>query len=85
MPGGTDASQYKKTGILDALFGGTEKLQISLVSLLGLRTQKAIFGPTQVSLRALREEMTDKEEEKKTQLIGTIQTSNFSCTELDTC
>ena len=76
MPGGTDASPYKKTGILDALFRRTGKLQISLVF---------FFGPTQVSLRALCDEMTDKEEEKKTQLIGTIQTSNFSCTELDTC
>ena len=38
---------------------------------------KAIFGPTQVALRALREEMTDKEEEKKTQLIGTIQKRTF--------
>ena len=85
MPGRTDASPYKKTGILDALFRGTGKLQISLVSLLGLRTESHIWTHTSIFIRALREEMTDKEEEKKTKLIGTIQTSNFSCTELDTC
>ena len=26
----------------------------------------------------------EEEEEKKTRLIGTVETSNFSCTELDT-
>ena len=36
MPGGTDASPYKKTGILDALFRRTGKLQISLVFFLDL-------------------------------------------------
>jgi len=42
MPEGTDVSPYKKTGILDALFRGTGKLQINLVSLLGLRTESNI-------------------------------------------
>ena len=44
MLGGTDASAYKKTGILDALFRRTGKLQISLVSLLELRTESHISG-----------------------------------------
>ena len=48
MPGGTDASPYKKTGILDALFRGTGKLQISLVSLLGLRTESHIWTHTSI-------------------------------------
>ena len=49
MPGGTDAFPYKKTGILDALFRGTGKLQISLVSLLGLRTESHIWTHTSIS------------------------------------
>ena len=48
MPGGTDASPYKKTEILDALFRGTGKLQISLVSLLGLRTESHIWTHTSI-------------------------------------
>ena len=48
MPGGTDASPYKKTGILDALFRGTGKLQISLVPLLGLRTESHIWTYTSI-------------------------------------
>ena len=48
MPGGTDASPYKKTGILDALFRGTGKLQISLVSLLELRTESPIWTYTSI-------------------------------------
>ena len=48
MPGGTDASQHKKTGILDALFRGTGKLQISLVSLLELRTESHIWTHTSI-------------------------------------
>ena len=46
MLGGTDASPYKKTGILDALFRGTGKLQISLESLLELRTESHIWTHT---------------------------------------
>ena len=48
MPGGTDASPHKKTGILDVLFRGTGKLQISLVSLLGLRTESHIWTHTSI-------------------------------------
>ena len=48
MPRGTDAFPYKKTGILDALFRGTGKLQISLVSLLGLRTESHIWTHTSI-------------------------------------
>ena len=48
MPGGTDASQHKKTGILDALFRGTGKLQISSVSLLWLRTESHIWTYTSI-------------------------------------
>ena len=48
MPGGTDTSPYKKMGILDALFRGTGKLQISLVSLLGLRTESHIWTHTSI-------------------------------------
>ena len=48
MPGVTDASQHKKTGILDVLFRGTGKLQISLVSLLWLRTESHIWTHTSI-------------------------------------
>ena len=48
MPGGTDASPYKKTGIFDALFRGTGKLQISLVSLLELRTESHTWTHTSI-------------------------------------
>ena len=46
MPGGADASPYKKTGTLDALFKGAGKLQIRLVSLLELRTESNIWTHT---------------------------------------
>ena len=46
MHGGTDASPYKKTGTLDALFKGAGKLQIRLVSLLELRTESYIWTHT---------------------------------------
>ena len=48
MPGGTDASPYKTTGILDALFRRTGKLQISLVSLLWLGTESHIWTYTSI-------------------------------------
>ena len=48
MPGGADASPYKKTGTLDALFKGAGKLQIRLVSLLELRTESNTWTHTSI-------------------------------------